>query len=83
MLVLERAESARARGVKALARIVDTTVGFGPAADGASSSRAGFAAAALFELLARVEDLAAGAMTTVAEWCPSGHHGAVVVQRLA
>jgi 3-oxoacyl-[acyl-carrier-protein] synthase II len=83
MLVLERAEAARARGVRALARIVDTTVGFGPSPAAASSSRAGFAAAAVFELLARVEDLAGGATTTVAEWCPSGHHGAVVVQRVA
>jgi hypothetical protein len=37
----------------------------------------------VFELLARIEALAAGAVTTVAEWCPSGHNGAVAVQRLA
>ena len=82
MLVLERAEAARARGAKALARIVDTTIGYGPAPD-AAPSRAGFAAAAVFELLSRIEGLAAGAATTVAQCCPSGHNGAVVVQRLA
>src|SRR6185436_10031177 len=82
MLVLERGEAARARGAKALARIVDTKVGFGPAPDG-TEARAGFAAGAVFELLARIESLAAGAVTTVAEWCPSGHEGAVVMQRLA
>jgi len=82
MLVLERAEVARARGVKALARIVDTTLGFGPAPD-AAASRSGFAAGAVFDLLAELQGLAAGAATTVADWCPSGHTGAVVVQRLA
>jgi 3-oxoacyl-[acyl-carrier-protein] synthase II len=83
MLVLERAEAARARGVTALARIVDTTVAFGPAPDATSHSRTGFAAAAVFEVLARLEALTAGASATIAEWCPSGHNGAVVVQRLA
>ena len=83
MLVLERAGVARARGAKPLARIVDTTLGFAPAPDAASSPRSGFAAGAVFELLAQLRGLAAGAAATVAEWCPSGHTGTVVVQRLA
>jgi 3-oxoacyl-[acyl-carrier-protein] synthase II len=82
MLVLERADAARARGASALARIVDTRVGFGACPDATRASHTGFAAAPVFELLARLERLAAGAVTTVAEWCPSGHDGAVVMQRL-
>jgi len=84
ILVLERAEHARARGARPYARIADTRMMFRPdPAQAETTARSGFAAAGVFELLARLEQSDPDAATTVTEWCPSGHGAAVVVQRLA
>lgn len=83
MLVLERGEHARGRGARAHAAIRDYRMTFEPdPAAGRALRREGFAAAGVFELLARLGTLAQDATMTIADWCPSGHAAAVVVQRL-
>jgi 3-oxoacyl-[acyl-carrier-protein] synthase II len=81
VLVLERAEHARARGARAYARIDESRVMFRP--DPTTRAPAAFAAGGVFDLLARLEQLAVDATATVADWCPSGHGAAVVVRRTA
>jgi len=83
VVVLERAAHARARGATAHAVVEDYRLSFEPDAAARRPPRGpGFAAAGVFELLTRLHDLAPGASATVADWCPTGHAGAVVVQRL-
>ena len=83
LLVLERAEHARSRGARALARLADTRVTFRADAPAEAAAPAGFAAAGVFELLAALERSGPDARATVTHWCPSGHGAAAVVQRLA
>lgn len=83
VVVLEDAEHARARGASAQAIVRDYRLGFEPdAAARRAPIGSGFAAAGIFDLLGRMADLVPGATATVADWCPTGHTGAVVVQRI-
>jgi 3-oxoacyl-[acyl-carrier-protein] synthase II len=79
VLVLERAEHARARGARALGIVRDYALGFDP--DGGGAAASGFAAAGAFELIAALERLAPSATATIAGRCPSGHTATVVVER--
>jgi 3-oxoacyl-(acyl-carrier-protein) synthase len=83
VVVLERAAHARGRGATAHAIVHDYTLGFEPdAAARRASPRSGFAAAGVFDLLACLAELAPQASATIDARCPTGHLGAVVVQRL-
>ncbi len=84
MLVLERADHARARAAKTHAIVQDYVMSFEPdVAARRDATGPGFAAAGTFDLLARLAALAPDATATVGDWCPTGHAAAVVVQRLA
>jgi 3-oxoacyl-[acyl-carrier-protein] synthase II len=83
LLVLERAEHARARSARAYACIDDTRTMFRVDGPADAAAPAGFAAAGPFELLAALERTDANARATVEHWCPSGHGAAVAVRRLA
>ncbi len=79
VLVLERAEHARARGARALGVVRDHALGFDP--DGAAAAESGFAAAGPFTLIAELERLPPAATATIAGRCPSGHTASVAVER--
>jgi 3-oxoacyl-[acyl-carrier-protein] synthase II len=80
MLVLERRAHAEARGARLHALLRDASATF----DGeASAAPHGFAAAGPYDVLAALERLPSKGTETVVARCPSGHAGAVVVQKLA
>jgi 3-oxoacyl-[acyl-carrier-protein] synthase II len=79
LLILERAESARARGARALGVVRDYALTFDPDAGG--SAAPGFAAAGPFDLIAVLERVGPHATEIVTGRCPSGHVAAIVVER--